>query len=393
METLKFLMTSTFYPPYHIGGDAMHVFYLSNKLAEYGHDVHIIHSIDSYYWKRKLEPKKEYTNHNNVVVHSLKTHLKIQPIISYILGRSSSKIHNMINDIKPDILHHHNIAGFGPSIFDMKAIKSLYTAHDYWMICPMNGLMKYNGNICNFKTNCMMCSLSSMRPPQLWRYTNTFKNRIKNIDVIIAPSNYMKNKLLELGINNKFAVIPNFIPEFSEQQSSPIFNFSYFLFVGVIERHKGIINLINTFIKIKYETDTRLLIVGKGSLEDYVNNIIKKNNCDNKIVMLGRVDNYILPNIYKNALAVIIPSIWPENCPLVALEAISHGIPIIVSDKGGLPELVSNSSIGIVIKDIENSENLAKSIIEFRLKKNKNKSEENRGFNRFYRDYIKTLNL
>ena len=46
-------MTSTFYPPYHIGGDAVHVKYLAEELAKRGHEVHILHSIDAYNVKRK----------------------------------------------------------------------------------------------------------------------------------------------------------------------------------------------------------------------------------------------------------------------------------------------------------------------------------------------------
>ena len=44
METMKILMVSTFYPPYHLGGDAVHVKYLADELTKAGHEVHIIHS-------------------------------------------------------------------------------------------------------------------------------------------------------------------------------------------------------------------------------------------------------------------------------------------------------------------------------------------------------------
>ena len=44
METAKILMVSTFYPPYHLGGDAIHVKYLADELSKAGHEVHVIHS-------------------------------------------------------------------------------------------------------------------------------------------------------------------------------------------------------------------------------------------------------------------------------------------------------------------------------------------------------------
>lgn len=87
MKSLKIVMTTTFYPPYHIGGDAIHVYHLSNELAKRGHEVHIIHSIDSYRWQRKDEPKNQYPNHDNITLHSIKSPIgKIAPLISYIFG-------------------------------------------------------------------------------------------------------------------------------------------------------------------------------------------------------------------------------------------------------------------------------------------------------------------
>ena len=53
METLRFLFTTSFYPPYSIGGDATHVKYLAEELAREGHEVHVVHSIDAYRAKRK----------------------------------------------------------------------------------------------------------------------------------------------------------------------------------------------------------------------------------------------------------------------------------------------------------------------------------------------------
>ena len=52
METAKILMVSTFYPPYHLGGDAIHVKYLADELSKAGHEVHVIHSLDAYNLKK-----------------------------------------------------------------------------------------------------------------------------------------------------------------------------------------------------------------------------------------------------------------------------------------------------------------------------------------------------
>jgi glycosyltransferase involved in cell wall biosynthesis len=76
-----------------------------------------------------------------------------------------------------------------------------------------------------------------------------------------------------------------------------------------------------------------------------------KNSLNDKISFLGFVDSKKLYSLYSNALALIIPSIWPENAPLVALEALSVGTPIIVSNRGGLPEIISKVNMNLVFNN------------------------------------------
>ena len=71
MDTLKFLLTSTFYPPYHLGGDAVHVSYLAEELVKRGHEVHVLHSLDAYIIKRGHTDLGRESN--NVHAHVIRT--------------------------------------------------------------------------------------------------------------------------------------------------------------------------------------------------------------------------------------------------------------------------------------------------------------------------------
>lgn len=343
-------MTSTFYPPYHIGGDAIHVYYLANELAKRDHEVHVIHLLDSYSFKRKNKPKNEYENNDNIILHSIKSPFGILSLSnSYVFGKSmyiNRRVKSMLEEIKPSVLHHHNIAGFGPSILNNTEYKTIYTAHDYWFQCPMANLMRKDGSLCSGNYSCCVCPLVYKRPPQIWRYINDINKIFKRINIIIAPSNYMKTRILEFGIKKNVEVIPNFILD-TETVEEKSYDFPYFLFVGVIENHKGIVKLIKTFIRAKEQIDAKLLVVGTGSFYENLKRIITQNNCSDKINLLGRVDDKELMILYKNALAVVIPSIWPENNPYVALEALMHGTPIIVSNMGGLPEIAEKGNMPI----------------------------------------------
>ena len=358
METLKILTTTTFYPPYHVGGDAIHVYYLANELIKLGHEIHVIYNIESYRLKKKdiLKNENEFQNDENIYMYPIKSPIgRITPIISYILGTLypvQNKIANLINKIKPDVIHHHNIAGFGPFILKMDAPKVLYTAHDYWLVCPMNSMLLPNGRECNKDANCFLCSLLHKRPIQLWRYWTNLERTLERINTIIAPSKFMKNKLSKFGIKRPISVIYNFVPEINnENLGDPIVKEPYFLFVGVLERHKGILELIETFSEIKDNIDAKLVIVGSGSLEEKIKKIIEAKNIKHSIIITGRINKKkVLSNLYRNALATIIPSICPENNPLVALESISMGTPVITSNKGGLPEITSNIDKQLIFK-------------------------------------------
>ena len=76
--------------------------------------------------------------------------------------------------------------------------------------------------------------------------------------------------------------------------------------------------LLNLFKNLKHCIDSKLIIVGKGSLESYVKDFIVKHSLRDCVLFLGSVDNEKLTSLYANALALVIPSIWPENAPLVA---------------------------------------------------------------------------
>jgi len=397
METLKFVMTTTFYPPHHIGGDALYVYHLANELAKLGHEIHVIYSIESYGLKRKSTPKNEFQNHENIHVYPVRSPIgRTTPIISYILGTPypiQNKIAKLIEKIKADVIHHHNIAGFGPFILKMGAPKVLYTAHDYWLVCPMNSLLRADGKICNGDSNCFMCSILHKRPPQLWRYTGYLAKALENVDIIITPSRFMKDKLVEFGIERPIEVIYNFIPNIQEKTEENTFTFPYFLFVGVLERHKGVLELIDAFSAIRKDINAKLVIVGSGSLEGKIKKTIKTKNLGNEVMLTGRISSRILFNLYENALATIVPSIWPENNPLVALESISMGTPIITSNKGGLPEITEKIDPKLIFSTFEELQSILVNFDKAKYDANKIKNiyKTNFSFNAYYRKYIELI--
>jgi glycosyltransferase involved in cell wall biosynthesis len=325
METLKITMVSTCYPPY------------------------------------------QYPIHEGIRLHPLKVPFeRVLWASLYAFGTYyplAKQILSIKDSIKPDVIHYHNIDGMGISSLNLDASCVLYTAHDYWLVCPLNGLTKADKTFCNGNSNCFICAIKSKRPPELWRYYRSLMKKVSNIDAIITPSDYVRSILSKYDIPTQMKTIYNFAPQ-PPDISEQVYDSPYFLFVGVLSTIKGIENLISAYIQICDQINAHLLIVGDGPIKTKLREQITNSGKQDRIKLLGKVEYETLISLYKNTLATVIPSIWPENCPLVALESLSCGTPIIAANIGGLPEIVNASKAGMLFEK-DNVDNLSSRLLEF----------------------------
>ncbi|MFC1902789.1 glycosyltransferase [Chloroflexota bacterium] len=349
-------MTTTFYPPYHIGGDAVHVKHLVEELARQGHEVHVMFSVDAYQIKRGKVPKLDIEP-GQVYLHPLHSPRgRLEPLLVYPLGKSGyflKEFYRLVAEISPDIVHHHNISLLGCDLLRKRgSYLNLYTAHDYWLICQQNLLLK-NGRVCHSQNrlSCGFCAIGLRRPPQIWRHSNALAEAMKDIDLAIAPSNYV-GSVLSQRLGFPFVTIPNFAPPPSDQNTPAEFS-NYFLFAGVAERHKGIVELVNIFKDYRQEIGAHLVVVGTGSLEKPLAAFVEENDLSDVVHILGWCPQDRLYSLLHHARTLVMPSLWPENCPLVALEALSMGTPVVATNIGGLPEVVRLQGDGFIC-DLDN---------------------------------------
>jgi glycosyltransferase involved in cell wall biosynthesis len=350
-KSLKFCMVTTFYPPYHFGGDATYIYRLSNELARRGHYVDVIHCKDSYFLLTNDGPKAGYENHPNVNVYGLKSRLgSLSPLLTQQTGMPVLKrrfIKSKLEENGYDVIHYHNMSLIGITALRYGNTIKLYTTHEHWLICPMHVLWKYNREVCKEKS-CFLCTLVHKRPPQLWRYTNVLRKTLRNIDAFISPSRFTKKKHLENGLDIPIIHIPYFLPQTERNEDTygtPISltnNLPYFLFVGRLEKIKGLQNLIPVFKKYpKYD----LLVAGDGTYESVLKELAGRAP---NINFLSRLTLEELQEFYRNAVAVIVPSICYEVFGIIIIEAFSMKTPVIVYNLGAMPEVIEDSSGGCV---------------------------------------------
>lgn len=338
-ETLKFIFTSSFYPPYLVGGDALCAKYLAEELASRGHEVHVLYSLDAYRVKRKGTPVP--SDSHDVITHPIETHFSRSAYEAYVFGNSKpviKKFQDLVRDVGPDIVHHHNISLLGYKLFEkIGGYHNFYTAHDYWLVCPQSNLLKNGKEICT-KPSCTKCGLYFRKPPQLWRRQTAFEDAIKELDIVIASSNYERDAIAQ-RLSVKQVVIPNFVPDPPLQIESSGFS-NFFLYVGMLERHKGAPQLIEAFKEVMKRKDTKLIMVGSGSLNSAIRRQIQDSGLQDRILLFNWMELDSIYRLFKDSTALIMPSIWPENCPISPMQAFSVGTPVISSNKGGLPEIV-----------------------------------------------------
>jgi glycosyltransferase involved in cell wall biosynthesis len=116
----------------------------------------------------------------------------------------------------------------------------------------------------------------------------------------------------------------------------------YFLFVGRLEKLKGVQTLIPIFRRYP---GAQLWIAGTGSYEPQLRGLAAGSG---NIRFLGHLSDQQLRVVYRGAVALIVPSIWYEVFGLVIIEAFSQRTPAVVRNLGGMPELIEESGGGFV---------------------------------------------
>ncbi|MGH7824572.1 MAG: glycosyltransferase family 4 protein [Candidatus Binatia bacterium] len=351
---LRFCMITTFYPPYNFGGDGIFVQRLSNELARRKHTVDVIHCIDAYRLSG-LSPIGKYQDHPNVTVHGLKSPFgMLSPLATHQTGLPLFKSAQILKILNKgfDVIHYHNISLVGgPRVLQYGHGIKLYTMLEYWLVCPTNVLFKFNRAPCT-QPSCFTCCLTYRRPPQLWRHSGLLEAAVKHVDAFIAPSLFSKDIHQKMGLNIPTVHIPYFVPSESaastedeilgDESKQP-----YFLFVGRLEKLKGLQTIIPVFRRQK---KARLLIAGIGSYEPRLRQMAEGAS---NIRFLGRKDDQELQVLYRHAIAVVVPSICYDSSPLVTYEAFRQQTPVIARDLGGMAQPVQESAGGFVYKTDE----------------------------------------
>lgn len=348
---MKFCLVTSFYPPFHPGGCGLHVYHLANLLAAAGHRVEVICSPRAHTAKINAPRPGDYPHRPGVAVRRLETPGgRAEVLLTYLLGQSvfsRGPLRRALAD-DFDVIHYHNISLLGgPAALELGAGVKLFTLHTYWLLCPTHYLWKNKKEVCSEKA-CLRCLLAYRRPPQLWRFSGLLRRSLAGVDSLIMPCRYMIARHRDEGFEHRMDHLPYFVEEVKDsglaRSEAEFGNLRpFFLLVSRLESYKVPDLAVEIFLRRPGKAG--LVVVGTGSRAG----ALKK-----KAAGCGRIRflDYVAPDrlawLYRNAVALLAPSVWPEMGNQTVLQAASCGTPSIVSDRGCLPELIEDGRSGIV---------------------------------------------
>ncbi|MDH5515617.1 MAG: glycosyltransferase family 4 protein [Gammaproteobacteria bacterium] len=352
MSGLRFCMLTTFYPPFSFGGDAIGIQRFSRALVRRGHSVTVIVDTDAYnVLSPTPDPALPPVTDGVEVIPLGSDYRKLSILLTQQLGRpvmQGSRIRRLLEEGNYDVIVYNNISLVGgPGLLAYGDAVKIYMAHEHWLVCPSHVLWRHGKELCNGR-ECLRCVLHYRRPPQLWRYTGLLNRQQRHIDTFIAMSEFSRDKHREFGFPRDMEVVNYFLPDIDSttpaaDDDSP-HDRPYFLFVGRLEKIKGLDDVIPVFRD--YE-GADLLIAGDGEYTDELKAIAGDNP---HVKFLGRIAPEELDRLYRHAIALIVPSVCFETFGIILIESFRQGTPVLARRIGPFPEIVSRSQGGLLFE-------------------------------------------
>lgn len=392
-------------PPERSGGLTKYATDLMSAQACHGDEVCLLYPQNNIIsaFRRKLLVRKN--NYKNLTIFVL---TKASPV-PLLLGVKNPRdiieeekietklLVNFFNIVKPDIFHIHTLMGLPLELvafLKSKGVKIVYTTHDYYGLCLKVNFVNQSGELCDRPNgqNCAVCNFFS--PASLFLKIRNSKMVLKNKKIF---SLFERKKLIKKpgGKNSNLFLPPSLIDEYNNlliyfqkfYSYVDLFHFNstvtknvferfcnikksivipishngigdmrvnkalrdcvHFGFIGSINEYKGYPLLISALSEIKRKgfKNWKLHVWGNDNI----------NTDDENIVCEGKYNSSQFDKVFLSMDLLIVPSIWKETFSLVSLEAISYGVPVLLTSNVGAKDIIAKYNSSFVIEPTKNS--------------------------------------
>lgn len=351
---MRVFLVNNLYRPYARGGAETVVETAARTLRDAGHEVHVItigRSQDvHWFWRTSTCVEDGITIHRFAPMQFFNYTRNIgrMPFWLRMIWHAWDLIDDFgywvlrrrIQQLRPDTVYTHNVKGMGMSILraGKLAPQHIHVLHDVQLITP-SGLM-WHGQEQHWS---VVGALAKM-------YRSITRAYTEHIQTVEAPTQWIidTHRFFGLFAHARTVKTSTALPVApTRPRQSPA---KTFLYVGQVEKHKGVVFMIDawrTFLAT--HPDAQLHIAGEGELLPIVHLQTQGQN----VTVHGRLSHDDLGRLYREADALVVPSLCYENSPTVIHEAHAHGLLVIAARIGGIPELTLQSDLLFEPNNIE----------------------------------------
>ena len=332
---MKIAVINNLYYPYNRGGAET---LIKQMVADFKSQNHEVFLITSEPRGRKDKIKNPETNelrsyhfpsHYYNLAHWPSPRKVLWHFSNIFSFAKTTAIKKVLNQEKPDLVITHNLVGLGfrlPLAIKKLKIRHEHYLHDIQLLYPSGLLIwgqekiidSWSAKIYQFFTRAFLGSPAKVISPSQW-LLNEHRRR-----------GFFKDSETELRYFRAKLPPADYSPRQREKN---------FLFVGQIEKHKGIIFLIKTFLSvIETKPELKLTIIGDGDCLEEAKKLAANSQ---QIEFTGRLESSLVKSLMQKNDCLILPSLCYENAPLTIYEAQAAGLPVLASRIGGIPEIIN----------------------------------------------------
>lgn len=264
-----------------------------------------------------------------------------------------------IKQFDPDVIHLCNINKYTLAVLlACRGYKVIHSVLDYGLVCPG----KYAVNLHNMKdcpsapsTSCWqhrclpwyylvpMCLFFNIRKKLLNQIVQYYITESSLLAQYLENYNYYPVSHRVLGI------------ELEDWPFNKKEQYKYsLLYVGFLEKHKGVLELPKILKLVREKgTNCKLKIIGDGSLKNQILVVAKQLGVDDKIEFIGRIELSELKDYYRSSDLLLVPSLHLDNAPLVIMQAMASGTPIVGFKRGGIPWQIGDGGEIAIPNDVD----------------------------------------
>jgi len=368
------------YPPAYNAGSEVYSQSLCEALS-LNHEVHVFTREEN-----PFVPDYSLREEADSLLKNITKHIVNIPLLRqryrYSHAIVDSLFGELLDRINPDILHVGHLNHLSTTLVaeaKHRKIPIVYTLHDYWLICARGQFLQRNPHspsevwkLCDGQKN-RKCAercysgyysgLNHAYATEVSYWEDWFNNRtehlrevVKHVDLFIAPSRYLQkkyqdyynlhpDKLIYLDYGFDLKRLQN-----RHRTSEKRFVFGY---IGTHTPQKGVHHLIEAFGLTTRDSQLRIWGRERGEVTPALRLCVNKlsNRHREAIAWMGEYRNEnIVRDVFNYIDALVVPSIWEENSPLVIHEAQQARVPVITANMGGMSEYVHHEVNGLLFE-------------------------------------------